>query len=1044
MCCYYNFPFHPPTFVSQFIVEPRAEMADSSGSESDGAPSTPPAVAVASESPPSMTQPECWICCRSSSTASNPIISEVCQCSGSIGSVHQECIDQWVLAEGNPQCQSCGATYKVVHSPYPDGVEFPQTLFDEVGFIFSHLILSALGKVIEIISCVSFRYMVLPIIVGSVFYWDRADALRCFVDGNYLPFPLNETKLIDGSHPSPLQLELHVLFDVLLFGSLYFCVARWLIYAWGEWSAYLQTTAASGPYNEGVTALASSGSDESARATPRRSPDRDGEREIAASERDDTSDDESDSSDADEDAPSDSNATPVDELFSTLNRLKKGVAGGGIVNMWGSATPELIVGVVLALFLRSFYGRILLFIGCVVGSIVWRVRYPPKKVQDNSRCFTEIVGRLHEITPRDVKLLFVTFVAESAALSCFFPITIGMVLHYAVSPYVLATPAASIVEFVAHLSFFRLVLYWVVGTMGVCILLQFEFNVMVPLFAPGVDFFFARSTDMRPIMEGPYWLFVLIRAFDYDPLRVVKVTLYVMLIDLPVFFLFARVPIWSVMGVRYAVWGDQLWSSGSLSAGFPVEVRRGLSATETVEEWQLREAMHVMSQWVVQPLLELEVRRNGSALVAAAATGDITQSPFINTDGTIRMLTSEELGEEPWELLWENLSAPSALLFSLINGKTASEVEATTPAFKEVMENLRLPLGWLQAVTVAGGICPLLAASTAGSLLANSADSFRNQVVSMDAISPAYANSPHRRRASKASLEASLQVVHMNMIEHANLLENSTSGFVFLLLPPDLRYDDTVGCLSLFLIAIEQHLPGWHLLQAPLRWMGQLSLRYAYFLCFLQNIVYVFWALTVIICVSIFPIQRAQLRVLLPLMLWLGSAFGMREFLFDEDRLEMVKEFIASRDLPELVMPVVSEDVMLSRRHRQLPPSQLPSRLTLRLFALALVFFIVELVLVWTLPVLLASVLLSLTTAVAPVILGAAVGTFFFMNPKQLSIFFGYSILFFLLFLLGFVELGVLAQRFLLRFKVERRELVKWTFERYYKVQRMVGRYAAI
>lgn len=54
---------------------------------------------------------ECWICFEASGRRFSP-----CLCKGSIGSVHEKCLREWIQTSQNLHCSRCRAPYKIVCS----------------------------------------------------------------------------------------------------------------------------------------------------------------------------------------------------------------------------------------------------------------------------------------------------------------------------------------------------------------------------------------------------------------------------------------------------------------------------------------------------------------------------------------------------------------------------------------------------------------------------------------------------------------------------------------------------------------------------------------------------------------------------------------------------------------------------------------------------------------------------------------------------------------------------------------------------------------
>jgi hypothetical protein len=62
-----------------------------------------------------MSTKTCVICQEDTSTSSNPFLSPCC-CTGSISSIHRECLEQWIFHSNKKECSICHAVYRVKFS----------------------------------------------------------------------------------------------------------------------------------------------------------------------------------------------------------------------------------------------------------------------------------------------------------------------------------------------------------------------------------------------------------------------------------------------------------------------------------------------------------------------------------------------------------------------------------------------------------------------------------------------------------------------------------------------------------------------------------------------------------------------------------------------------------------------------------------------------------------------------------------------------------------------------------------------------------------
>ncbi|ESL09095.1 hypothetical protein TRSC58_03192 [Trypanosoma rangeli SC58] len=110
---------------------------------------------------------ECWICRLGGSTVQNPLITNVCKCRGSVGWVHRDCIDTWVLSQNRLNCPSCGAEYKIIAI---SEVRLPQTLFGELNILFWDLFLPLFSKALTLLVGSAINGFVVPWIIGAAFF----------------------------------------------------------------------------------------------------------------------------------------------------------------------------------------------------------------------------------------------------------------------------------------------------------------------------------------------------------------------------------------------------------------------------------------------------------------------------------------------------------------------------------------------------------------------------------------------------------------------------------------------------------------------------------------------------------------------------------------------------------------------------------------------------------------------------------------------------------------------------------------------------------
>ena len=131
-----------------------------------------------------------------------------------------------------------------------------------------------------------------------------------------------------------------------------------------------------------------------------------------------------------------------------------------------------------------------------------------------------------------------------------------------------------------------------------------------------------------------------------------------------------------------------------------------------------------------------------------------------------------------------------------------------------------------------------------------------------------------------------------------------------------------------------------------------------------------------------FPAQRIQLYVLRPAVHALGTMMGLRDFLFEKDRLDVLDDWLDNKDADTLVMPYVPPDVMCVRRERRLPSSEQPYFLKVRMIAYSVCFLALSTTLSWTPVVLFATAIMYVSQHSATIICCSLALPFLFWSPR--------------------------------------------------------------
>ena len=113
---------------------------------------------------------ECWICHDEVSTASNPLLDEVCLCRGTLGCVHQACINYWVFTQRKMTCPSCKATYYLETVYSGTAPPRPAKRLAKLWLVLTVLVFPALLSAARSIAGGTIRYGLMPFVYGTWYY----------------------------------------------------------------------------------------------------------------------------------------------------------------------------------------------------------------------------------------------------------------------------------------------------------------------------------------------------------------------------------------------------------------------------------------------------------------------------------------------------------------------------------------------------------------------------------------------------------------------------------------------------------------------------------------------------------------------------------------------------------------------------------------------------------------------------------------------------------------------------------------------------------
>ncbi|RNF03838.1 putative Zn-finger protein [Trypanosoma rangeli] len=472
---------------------------------------------------------ECWICRLGGSTVQNPLITNVCKCRGSVGWVHRECIDTWVLSQNRSNCPSCGAEYKILAI---SKVRLPQTFFGELNLLFWDFFLPLSSKALTLLVGSAINGFVVPWVIGATFYHkylflDQPEVSQAFnasagTDGNSTSLhPLLE----GGEHDSSFS-GAWLWFSVMAYGWIWVSLWRCTKLVWGRWQAFFNDT-----HTVFATATEEDEDSEEAEYTPHSN-------------------------------------TNLGTMHWMLDYCLEWT--GSSPNMLVSRMVELGFLVPLSFILRYPHGQVLVTLILLLGLMLGCLVYPRRRITSPQLRFTEAQEHKEGATDLDIVLWYIAYVTEmicTAMLSIF----AGVVVHFALSPYMLTFPA-SLSAFLVELSLTRVLAYWVTGLVCCAVSLRVDGGIIFPLFAPGVQLYFVRSMDSDLDDEEDYWIFVLSQVIDFDPFRAGVDFVRLCCVELTALYVFLAAPLYVVFAAYEAMTKDT--ASGPLTlplaSGFPV------------------------------------------------------------------------------------------------------------------------------------------------------------------------------------------------------------------------------------------------------------------------------------------------------------------------------------------------------------------------------------------------------------------------------------------------------------------------------------------
>ncbi|KAG5490384.1 hypothetical protein JKF63_00504 [Porcisia hertigi] len=786
-----------------------------------------------------------------------------------------------------------------------------------------------------------------------------------------------------------------------------------------------------------------------------RQPGEQAEARALAGEQDWGSESDSDGGDSDRGSDTPYRLSFVDEIFDAIDWVRSSAGGGGLKEVLPSSIQHLSYGLVPALLLRSIWGRVVVALAFAVFISSWSYRHKRNVLTTQKRRLHEVAERVPLLSQEAVRTLFGIYLVDAFFFYVALPELGGMVLHYAVAPYINVGFDRGFLVFFQGLTVLKVTLYWMLGAMLVMLLTTTELTVVGPLFANGVDLFFVRSFDARWDSVLEYWRCVVTQIFDADPLRIVWGFIRVALVELVALLIFVRMPFWGMLGCRDLLWGDGTVAETGLPLRMPLSLGMvtgyDINANTTFADWGRTEVLRVLTQQVLLPFgaMYVERLREGLVPMVESTSHDSLDSLVLAAaNSTSTTPTAQEL----WEQVWGNMSDRSVFLFNLIDSRSAKRVAAASEGFRRTMERVQEPMEWLRVATSEDGVCNTLVALSSSAVWMAQPRLQPPPLVDIEVIvaPPTLASeqeSTPTANAHQVMLDAWRRAYqearrHIAGVLRLDAMPSLPSSY------PEQRLVyaelDTMSAVKCYMATMQLSYPYWGMGRwraLAYEWWSLLLLRNTFVNYVIDLVACVAAVSTVLSCFLVYPIQRAQLGLFFPVVRWIGQrVVHMEEYLFDPEHLRAVEGFLEQDNEDELFLPPTAEPVGFDRREEYLEEANIPSHLLLRRIVVAVLFFTFTSFTIWVLPVLCGTFMMCFTKSALPVFLGAVSLSFFCWNPALFvrSVIFGMAFTTAILFavpILGFVYIRPFVQLLWKSYPT----LVEETFERKYNVHQMVG-----
>jgi hypothetical protein len=549
------------------------------------------------QAPPPRAVASCWIC----HGTTKPLLYDVCDCKGSLGGVHPHCIDEWVFRQMKDHCSSCGKSYAVLTSYRRGAPPAPNNNLSRLVFALRYFYAPFCSIVLVSVTIGFIRFLLIPLLLGVLYYSTGVEGEPLLNRlGVALGAASSEVDLV--SRYGILECIVVGMIPLLGFRTALTNHATFLKYF--EKASNPNDEEFVVRRDDGFGDKDGDSPEErrkvglrEAEELLRQAESRDGldekigEPEGREQEGAGSSGDSADAAEASQDhhqhvgfdedeneldaatgpaAVTDETLAAEQDLQNFLQRLeaepnpqgndpnrnpKETDAFTTVELLMRSARKLLyffdvpktlsdlrrwMLEVVLAAVFVSgvkYFSTWTLVGLFIYFSIWWRWVLPPQLIpKEQSHLRLQIAKERRVTTPKAaIHIFFFTYALDIAMFSGVLPVLMGLTMHYGYTGFAVDTDFANYTP-----TGLSLAMHWFAGACLLIFLVKLEGNIMMALFAPGIDFFLLRSIDISNIVDSWGWIHA--QLIGVDPLKICFDFLRIGTVELLAIVLFVRTP----------------------------------------------------------------------------------------------------------------------------------------------------------------------------------------------------------------------------------------------------------------------------------------------------------------------------------------------------------------------------------------------------------------------------------------------------------------------------------------------------------------------